>query len=273
MKNFDIVIQGPVYDETFNLIREYKDLSFVNKIIVSTWKEWENICKKIDYPNVEIIINNDIDFSGDENRNKQIFSSLNGIRACNSEYVIKIRSDMLWTKSSIYDMKDFFFKYKNCKLKRLDHKNKPLGRIFCAGIYDNFPFHPFDCMFWGHKEDLIDLFNIPLCTELPTHNYQSQTRAETYIASHYYAKFDQDVADMLKRPDLYLFDNSKYYQFAIKKSRSFGSKILKPFPKSIMNMIWYKQSFVNYYDWDLRTLQDGLWFHEHDMSDEEKQYE
>ena len=38
-------------------------------------------------------------------------------------------------------------------------------------------------------------------------------------------------------------------------------------------MIWYKQSFVNYYDWDLRTLQDGLWFHEHDMSDEEKQYE
>ena len=78
---------------------------------------------------------------------------------------------------------------------------------------------------------------------------------------------------MLKRPDLYLCDNGPYFQYAAKVSRTLGSKILKPFPKSIMNMYFYKQSFTKYYDWDLRTLQDGLWFHEHDVSDKEKQYE
>ena len=114
MKNLDIVIQGPVYDQTFNLIEEYKDLNFVNKIIVSTWEEWKDICDKIKYDNVEIIINDDIPFAGDENRNKQIVSSLNGLKACNSEYAMKIRSDMLWIESSMYEMNDFFHKYKNC---------------------------------------------------------------------------------------------------------------------------------------------------------------
>lgn len=270
MKNYDIVIQGPVYDHTFNLIEEYKDLSFVNRIIISTWDEWREVCKKINYDNIDIIINDNIPFSGAGNRNKQVVSSLNGLKACNSEYAIKIRSDMLWTKQSIFDMKDFFDKYKSCNLIRLDNRKKPYGRIFCAGIYDNFPFHPFDCMFWGYKEDLVDLFDIPL--SLPN-SHLDKTRTETFIASHYYAKFDQDASDMLKRPDLYLCDNGQYFQYAAKVSRTLGSKILKPFPKSIMNMYFYKQSFTKYYDWDLRTLQDGLWFHEHDVSDKEKQYE
>jgi hypothetical protein len=86
---------------------------------------------------------------------------------------------------------------------------------------------------------------------------------------HYYAKFDQEVADMVKMPELYLCDSSPYVRFAKGKSRSFGSKILKPFPKSIMKVLWYKQSSTNYYDWDTRTLEDGLWFHEHDVNDRE----
>ncbi len=265
MKNFDIVIQGPVYEPTFNLIEEYKDLSFVNRIIVSTWNEWREVCNRINYDNIDIVISDEIPYSGAGNRNKQVISTLNGLRACNSEYVIKIRSDMLWIEESMYQMKDFFHEYKNCNIKRLDDKAKPFGRVFCAGIYDNFPFHPFDCMFWGYKQDVIDLFDIPLST---FNSFQDKTRTETYIASHYYAKFDQEAADMLKRPDLYLCDDSPYFRYATKLSRSLGSKILKPFPKSIMKMIWYKQSFTNYYDWDLRTYQDGLWFHEHDKSDE-----
>jgi hypothetical protein len=269
MKNFDIVIQGPVYDHTLNLIEEYKDLDFVNKIVISTWKEWEEICKEINYSNVEILINDDIEFSGQENRNKQIVSSLRGIQNCNSEFVIKTRSDMLWTKSSMYDMKDFFLKYKDCKIRRIDNKNKPLGRIFCAGIYNNFPFHPFDCMFWGYKDDLVDFFNIPLYVKNSTHSYDTQTRAETYIASFYYAKFYEEIIKMVNCPHFYLYDNSLLFVNALKKSREIGSAILKPFPKSIMKMYFYKQSFTKYYDWDLRTKQDGLWFHEHDINDKE----
>jgi hypothetical protein len=269
MKNFDIVIQGPVYEHTFNLIEEYKDLSFVNRIVISTWNEWRDTCKKINHHNIDILINDDIDYAGDENRNKQIVSSLNGLKACNSDYAIKIRSDMLWTESSMYEMKDFFHKYKNCNLKRIDESSKPLGRIFSAGLYDNFPFHPFDCIFWGYKGDLVDFFDIPLCNEQKAVNYENQTRAETYIASYYYARFDHEVSEMIKKPDMYLFDNSAFFNQALEKSRSFGSKILKPFPKSIMKMIFYKQSFEDFYDWDLRTHQDGLWFHEHDKSDEE----
>lgn len=269
MKNFDLVIQGPVYDHTFKLIEEYKDLDFINKIIISTWKEWEEVCKQINHNNVEILINDEIEFAGQENRNKQIVSSLNGIRSCNSEFVIKTRSDMLWTKSSMSDMKDFFFKYNKCKVTRIDDKNKPLGRIFCAGIYDNFPFHPFDCMFWGFKEDLVDFFLMIRQPPRSTHNYNSQTRAETYIASFYYAKFYPEVIGMVKKPDLYLYDNSLLFQNALNKSRQIGSAILKPFPKSIMKMYFYKQSSTKYYDWDLRTKQDGLWFHEHDINDEE----
>jgi len=269
MRNFDIVIQGPIYNETFNLIETYKNLDFVNKIVISTWKEWEEICKKINYSNVEIIINHDIEFPGQENRNKQIISSLNGLKACTSEYAIKIRTDAFWTEESMYQMVDFFHKYKKCNLRRIDDTQKPKGRIFCAGIYANFPFHPHDWMFWGHKEDLIDFFDIPLYVKNSTHSYDTQTRAETYIASFYYAKFYQEVTGMIKRPDLYLYDNSLLFVNALKKSREIGSAILKPFPKSIMNVLWYKQSSVNYYDWDLRTMQDGLWFHEHDFDDKE----
>jgi hypothetical protein len=269
MKNFDIVIQGPIYDHTFNLIETYKDLSFVNKVVISTWHECKEACKKINYDNVEIIYNDEISFSGVGNRNKQIISSFNGLKACTSEYAIKIRTDTFWTEESMYQMVDFFHKYKKCNLRRIDDTKKPKGRIFCAGIYANFPFHPFDWMFWGYKEDLIDFFDIPLCNVIPTDGYHDKTRAETYLGSHYCAKFDEEIADMVQRTDLYLCDGSPYVRFAIKKSRSLGSKILKPFPKSIMNVLWYKQSSVNYYDWDLRTMQDGLWFHEHDFDDKE----
>jgi hypothetical protein len=124
-------------------------------------------------------------------------------------------------------------------------------------------------MFWGYKDDLVDFFDIPLYVKNSTHSYDTQTRAETYIASFYYAKFYEEVIKMVNCPHLYLYDNSLLFVNALKKSREIGSAILKPFPKSIMKMYFYKQSFTKYYDWDLRTKQDGLWFHEHDINDKE----
>ena len=39
---------------------------------------------------------------------------------------------------------------------------KPHNRICVAGNFSHLPFHPRDHVFWGNKNDLIDLFSLPL---------------------------------------------------------------------------------------------------------------
>ena len=39
---------------------------------------------------------------------------------------------------------------------------KPKNRICVSGNFSEFSFHPRDHLFWGNREDLIDLFSIPL---------------------------------------------------------------------------------------------------------------
>ena len=42
MEKLDIVLQGPIYDFTHDIAEKYSQISFINQVIVSTWKEFEH---------------------------------------------------------------------------------------------------------------------------------------------------------------------------------------------------------------------------------------
>ena len=54
--------------------------------------------------------------------------------------------------------------YKEKKLSFYYDEKKPKNRICVSGNFAEFSFHPRDHLFWGNREDLIDLFALPLDT-------------------------------------------------------------------------------------------------------------
>lgn len=88
-----IVIQGPT--EYYKKILDNIDMSF--EYVWSTWSDepinnLNEISKKI-----KLVINNKPKFSGLRNINLQCISSEEGIKALSKPWVIKMRSDLIWT--------------------------------------------------------------------------------------------------------------------------------------------------------------------------------
>lgn len=229
MEKFDIVIQGLCSEITKEIIDKYKTLEFIDSIILSSYED--DISLKL-LDKVYFVSNKLIDPCGLGNRNLQINTSRNGIKKITSKRCIKMRTDQLIHKDSMYMMYDFW------------KKNQSNNKIFTLGMYRSFPYHPRDHVFWGNTEDLKNLFEIPYDTEKKKDYIQSEcVRSETYIGQYYYARYDSEVYEHIKSPYTYLTDNSPKKHEALLKDFSIRDNIFQAFPR--INLIWPKMYNTN----------------------------
>jgi len=253
---FDLIIQGPIYPWIFEIISDYKKLSFVNKIIISSWESYaEYKLLLFDY-GVKIVLNQDLQNPGRNNRNRKIKSSTSGLEVCQSDYVIVMRSDILFDTASFENIYSFFLENKEPTLKTINNTKNPLNKIVCINFVQDHPFHPNDWFFMGHKKDLEIFFDIPYDTE-------NDLRAETYFGAHYISLFDERTKLMLDDYKNYFLDNSEKLEEALLLSKQISSKVLITLPKELakIRLLKYKYDF---HDWDERAKTCDLLFHEKD---------
>ena len=242
----DLILQGPANSYTLEIAHHYLNALFVNNIIVSCWNG-----NNIESNNNRIIVikSDDLPERDLTNRNRQIKSSITGLKAASTEFSAKLRADQKISIDSLYMMNGFYQKHKDRKLSFITTQDKPYNQICVAGMFPGFPFHPRDHMFWGKTEDLIDLFSIPYdetIKNMPSDkHYDKFVRSETYIASRYVAKFDKDVQKYIENPKEYLVDGAPKINEALEKSKEITDKIFLPFPK--IDFEWPKYKLTNYY--------------------------
>lgn len=169
-KDISVVVQGaitPVVTELcLSSIRKYLPEA---EIILSTWKG--STVEGLDYD--QLILNDDpgcfdllnIKNSPKCNINRQLYSTIQGLRKANRKYAVKIRTDfVLEAAGFLY----WFQYYPNTNKKFTFFKQK----LICCELFSRNPrflerevryvLHPSDFFFFGLREDLIDLFDIPL---------------------------------------------------------------------------------------------------------------
>jgi hypothetical protein len=235
----DIVLQGPIDEITGPAVDEYLNLPFVNKIIVSTWKDYEF---EYDHPKVSIIKSEYPLVPGTSNKNLQIASTLAGLRECSSEYSIKMRADQKYNYDSMILLYDHFLKYGG-----LDGE-----KMFTAGIYPHLLYHPRDHVFWSTTSNLLKMFDIPLeynsladkirLEKFELFNYYEHfTRPETYLAAHYLSKFDDRIKMSLIYPEKNLYDNCENWQENYELSLELMPKHFEVFPAEGIQMEWPKR--------------------------------
>lgn len=170
-KDITFIIQGPVYpDITNKTISSVRQFFPETKIIYSTCNpECTDNLKDYD----ELIISDDpgsftyADRPGEKvnNINRQIVSTMAGLKACKTKYAMKLRSDFVLKGNKFLE---FWNKFSNVDSKYQIFEHKLLACCYFARNPSSdmaFPFHPSDLAFFGNAKDLINLFGINLMTK------------------------------------------------------------------------------------------------------------
>lgn len=170
-KDITFIIQGPVYPEITNRTLLSVRKFFPDAQIIYSTCNLENtdILENCD----RIIISDDpgsftyADRPGEKvnNINRQIISTLAGLKVCKTKYAMKLRSDFILTGNAFLQFWDEFSNFDN-KYQVFEHK-----LLACSYFARNpssdmpFPFHPSDLAFFGYTTDLINFFDIALMTK------------------------------------------------------------------------------------------------------------
>jgi hypothetical protein len=243
-----IIIQGGMWKNTIETAEYYLQLNFVEKVILSTWNDTE---VPIINNNKIIVLKNVKPEISSGNLNYQIVSSLNGLKFVDSQdnIVAKMRSDQRIFHDSMKEMHEFFVK--NSKIVELNYFDKigPVAPIFVLGMGSHFPFHPQDHVFWGNKNDLWNLFNIPLMsgeivTKTNNTNFNIDLRQPIYLGANYCALFKPQILDYIKNFREYLTDNAPKRNESMKLSEEIRDKIFKVFPRIKMYWIKYNSDYM-----------------------------
>lgn len=178
-KEISVVIQGALDKKiTPKCLKSIRKFLPEAEIILSTWENSD--VEGLDYD--ILVLNQDPggykhDFAiynaphhSMNNFNRQLVSTLNGIKKVNRKYILKLRTDLILTNSKILSYWDLF-ESRNSKYAVFNH------RVICSSIYSRenscqsgtgfpTPFHPSDFWFLGLAKDLTEYFiNSQLQTE------------------------------------------------------------------------------------------------------------
>lgn len=231
LHKFDLVLQGECSPYTLKIIKKYRKLKFVNRIILSTYEN--ETCSRVG-SEVEIVFNEIITPRGVGNRNLQINTSRRGLERVTSPFCAKMRSDQLIRTASMKMMYEYW------------EKRHQEGRLFVLGMYRAFPYHPRDHLFWGKTEDVKNVFAIPFDPDPdPVPDYRYKTRAETYIGQFYYARFDPTIYEHIQNPLEFTVDSAPRLSEALEKDFFMRDKVFVPFPK--ISMAWPKHGLRQYH--------------------------
>ena len=167
------VIQGPIANEsqleiTNNLIGDIKKHFKKSKIILSTWEEsLLNIQHEID----EVVVSKDpggkiaVESTNTLNNvNRQIISTLNGLKKVHTKYSVKIRNDMR------IDNENILTQLNNRPSRVIFNEYDILNEyVLITNITSinprlnlKLPYHPCDWFFAGLTSDLLEIWNINL---------------------------------------------------------------------------------------------------------------
>lgn len=199
--DISVVVQGAIHNKftkkSLSSIRKYLPEA---EIILSTWEGTDT--SNLDYD--IILLNKDpgahvFDCNGRvQNQNRQIVSTKNGIKKASRKYVLKIRSDMQIQGTKFLHFFDKYNDY-NSEFKILKKRiliNSLFTRYSEKTWWNDKPFlfHTSDWMMFGLKDDLLNIWDIPLAPEPETSQYfknhpeiphtdgcYSQYHAEQYI--------------------------------------------------------------------------------------------
>lgn len=181
-KDISIVVQGPVLGQAkFNVTNEMtkvvcqrlKKLFPESEIILSTWSEASANGIYFD----KLVINQDpgatwfdyLDRDSRFNCNRLIVSTKAGIMAASRKYVLKVRSDLfLVTKGFLkyfnkYTLYNEDYKFVRSRIIAFSMWSIR-GHKTCTFTMPK-PFHISDWAYFGYKEDLLDLYDVPLVPE------------------------------------------------------------------------------------------------------------
>ncbi|MEI0799641.1 WavE lipopolysaccharide synthesis family protein, partial [Brachyspira intermedia] len=193
-KDISVVVQGAIDEKyTPDCLKSIRKYLPDSEIILSTW-EGSNI-NGLDYD--ILILNKDPGYIYNSkskksikfNLNRQIVSTINGIKKSKNKYCIKFRSDFKLSGNNFILFINSFTKYDE-NYKVFDSK-----LIACSYFTRNpsnkylwytIPFHISDLFFFGYTTDLIKLFDIPLISEDEiywdiSNNYHVKYYPEQYI--------------------------------------------------------------------------------------------
>ncbi len=156
-----VIVQGPIYqDITKRCIQSIRKILPKAEIIVSTWQGSNT--DGLDYD--MLLLNNDpgatpliLHTNFTNNINRQIISTLNGLKKANRKYCLKYRSDLEIKNDKFLS---FFGKFQ---------ARSPKWRILKERVIMNYAthphyraLHPTDITCFGLREDVLNIWDIPL---------------------------------------------------------------------------------------------------------------
>jgi hypothetical protein len=249
----DIVIQGGIWPNTSKTAIAYSKLDFVDSVVISTW-EGEEVTGELP-KNVSVIKSSKPEQYGPGNINLQIVSSLNGVLATTSDWVMKIRSDEFVYEESFNKIYEFFKDNIDQETLTYLDGSKQKSKIFIIGNNKNYPYHPQDHIYWGHRRDIINLLDIPLSTEepypganCPNGYFNDHIRSPMHIGMHYYAKFFEEAKKHCSEFREYLLDASPGRPEAMDFYTLVRDSIFQPLPR--IKLHWEKYNSGYWYTYE-----------------------
>ncbi|ULT71495.1 WavE lipopolysaccharide synthesis family protein [Pseudomonas sp. BC42] len=170
--NISVVVQGPIVPELTNLcLKSIKTYLPDAQVVISTWSDPGFSDSLFD----KAVLNNDpgglvshVHQNMMDNTNRQIVSTFSGINACDREYILKIRSDIVLRSNNFLN----FYKKFPCRNPQHSLFSE---RVLVPACYSRkyygaskrkpVVFHPGDWIYFGLRKDIYSLFDIPLKTE------------------------------------------------------------------------------------------------------------
>ena len=261
IRDTDIFLQGPLFDNTYEVALSYVNLEFVQRVIISTWlSEADKIKSFPEHKNIKWVLS---PYPEENNplwakMNFQLASSMAGALQVSSPKAIKMRTDQHIYDDSMNMMNRFFNKFSGDPELEYENGLGPIAPIFVIGMMGgSFPYHPQDHVFWGYREDIIDLFNIPFIENpnvLDPPQYTTvHLREPIYLGAHYCSRFNSTVKTHLDNYEDYLLDISPKRSESMELSSEIKDKVFKVFPR--INMYWTKYN-------------SGYWYHEYESQAE-----
>ncbi len=219
-KDITIVVQGPVLVESDSLkpeITTKKCIDSINTllpgatIILSTW---ENM--KTDHLEYDLLIENDDPGQNKithppysdriANDNRQIKSTVEGLKIVKTKYAMKLRSDNYLVNTGFKELFNQF--QERCEDFKILDRRVISCSTFCREIQKGgvVTFQPCDFFHFGLTTDLLKIWDIPFfpkVRETRLQKWQQRVSTEQYLWLSFIQKYHDDISIY------HLFDNDK----------------------------------------------------------------
>lgn len=251
--NLSVVISGPVLgteEDRKKYTREACESArrvFRNaEIVFSTW-----IGEDVDELDFDkIIFNRDPGPNSNENTNRQICSRLAGLRGASREYVLAMRSDSIIVNTNFTKYIDIYTKH-GTKYQFLNYRvvipaSYPASR---GGL-----FHIGDWYFFGHKEDLIKIWDIPYMDDnLFLQGYEIVYNPHRYLITAFirkYHEFSFRLEKDINEENQILYESVLAENFVITGFYEYGIVSLKyPLTGTFFNRLFHKEVGYSFEEW------------------------